>query len=217
MKESTALNIHQLPSTMNISRSGNMKSEVARQILSDQPITYAVTDRMLRIVELGDSPALFGQPQNVERGKLLFDFAPELIGHEQDIDAILNGEIQRFEIPLVNREVEPGKVIYTTLVNLPYVQSSGEIAGILHIVEDVSSEALTEQKMLQQRNELYILQDELRKQNQKFSAAIAELQRVDDLALSRLLPMNCATPSSPSCSMPACCWKMKQRHLPRNT
>ncbi|MFN8445563.1 MAG: ATP-binding protein [Caldilineaceae bacterium] len=161
-----------------------MKSEVAQQILSDQPIAYAVTDRTLRIVELGDSPALFGQPQNVERGKLLFDFAPELIGHEQDIDDILNGEIQRFEIPLVNREVEPGKVIYTTLVNLPYVKSGGEIAGILHIVEDVSSQALTEQKMLQQRNELYILQDELRKQNQKLSAAIAELQRVDELKSS---------------------------------
>lgn len=158
-----------------------MESEVAQLILRDQPITYAVTDRSLRIVELGGDTHLCGGTQSAQQGNPIFALIPELIGHEQDIAEILNGAMPRFELPFVNREIEPDKILYTTLVNLPFSKPNGEITGLLTIVEDVSSAALTEQKMLQQRNELFLLRDEMRKQNQKLQHAISELQRLDDM------------------------------------
>lgn len=158
-----------------------MDFKIAQLIIQDQSITYALTDRTLRIVDFNGSTTLLGCPNSDPVGMNLFDCVPELVGNQQDIQAVLDGVSARFELAFVNREVEPGKILYTTLTNLPYVTDNQEIVGILHIVKDVSAIARAEQEMLQQRNELFLMRDKLRTQNEKLQAAISDFQKIDAL------------------------------------
>lgn len=158
-----------------------MEPAVAQLIIQDQSIAYAITDRSLHIVEVGGASALCTHLGEKAEKKLLYDWVPELVGHEQDMRDLLQGNSLRFELPFVNREDESGQTHYVTLINLPYIKEGSEIAGILHIAEDVTPIANAERTMLQQRNELFLARDELRKQNQKLQDAITEFKQLDAL------------------------------------
>ncbi len=149
-------------------------------LLKNRQVAYAITDRALNVVEIGGEARLFQPGLGVMIGCSLFDVAPELIGSEAEIQAILNGTRPSLALQLVNREPTPDQLIYVNLTNLPYC-AEGAITGIAHLVEDATAGGELEQKLTQQRNELVLLREQLAAQNLALIAANTELHNIDEL------------------------------------
>ncbi len=151
-------------------------------ILQDYSIVYAITDRNLNVVEVGG--AISSNLNNSRQswlGRSLLDLVPELLGNETVLADILAGELPRFQLTWVNRETAEGQTIYLMMVELPYQAQNGQITGLIHLVSDVTEMGLLEQKLVQQRNELTLLGEQLQRQNLELAAANAELRHLDDL------------------------------------
>jgi signal transduction histidine kinase len=158
-----------------------MNSTVARLILQDRKIAYAITDRDLTVVEVGGAVDILCNGYTNCLGRSLLDLVPELIGGEELLAEILTGELPRFELAWVNRETAGGHTTYLNIVVLPYRDRSGRIAGILHLAQDVTGMGIVDQQLAQHRNELRLLRDQLAHQNLELAAANAELRRLDEM------------------------------------
>lgn len=158
-----------------------MNTAVVKTILQDRKITYVVTDRHLRIVELSDAVGVF-QENNCQSliGNSLLELVPELVGNEAVLGNILAGSLPRFELPWVNFELTEGQTQYLNMVDLPHKNSMGQIVGIIHLVQDVTDMGEIHQQLTQHRNELSLLQKNLTRQNRNLAAINAELQRLSD-------------------------------------
>lgn len=165
---------------------------VAQLILQEHNIAFAVTDHALRIQQIGGKRDLLtvdGEP--AQFGASLFEVAPELIGCEEQLHALLSQTAPSFQLEFVNRENAAGQLVYVTLHNYSYaaegyagasyVAEQKAPTGILHIVEDVTFLGETKQRLTQQRNELYLLHEQLQRANLKLAAANAELRALDEL------------------------------------
>lgn len=155
---------------------------VAQLILQERRIAYAVTDPQLCILQIGGKQELLEVDDKVATaGASLFDVAPELIGSEAQLQELLAGALPAFQLEFVNRENRGGTVYYVTLHNYAYAVAQGRVSGILHIVEDVTFIGETHQRLTQQRNELFLLHEQLNRSNLKLAAANAELRALDEL------------------------------------
>jgi signal transduction histidine kinase len=153
---------------------------VAQTILQERQIAYAVTDAALLIVEVADPSGVVPEYQQDCLGRLLTEIVPELVGYEETLIQIVAGELPRFQIPWINRELPDGQAVYLTMLFLPQRDQTGGIVGLLHIVQDVTEIAHLEQVVTQQRNELLLARDQLTQQNARLEASNAELQRLDE-------------------------------------
>lgn len=155
---------------------------VAQLILQERNIAFAVTDDALRIQQIGGKRDLLtvdGKP--AQFGASLFAVAPELIGCEEQLQSLLTQAAPSFQLEFVNRENAAGQLTYVTLHNYGYAAERGSPTGILHIVEDVTLLGETNQRLTQQRNELYLLHEQLQRSNLQLAAANAELRALDEL------------------------------------
>jgi signal transduction histidine kinase len=155
---------------------------VAQLILQERNIAYVVTDQALRIQQVGGKcDLLTGNGSAARSGVSLFDLAPELIGCEAQLQALLTAGVPSFQLEFVNRENGAGELYYVTLHNYGYAADQGKPTGILHIVEDVTFIGETNQRLTQQRNDLYLLHEQLRRSNLQLEAANTELRALDEL------------------------------------
>lgn len=154
-----------------------MNPNVVQPILQDRKVIYAVTDRDLNVSEVGGAahPLL---DYGAWPGHRLTELVPELEGSEDVLNAIIAGELPRFQLTWVNRDSGEGETIYLTMIDLPFRDGAGEITGVIHVVEDVTEMGILEQLTIQQRNELYLLRDNLIRQHRKLDDANAELWRI---------------------------------------
>jgi signal transduction histidine kinase len=158
-----------------------MKPSVVEQILEEHGIAYLVTDRDLIVVELGGATGALPDEPAACLGQELARLVPELIGCEKVLADILAGELPRFELPFVNRETADGDTAYVTMVDLPYGNASDQVAGVIHLIQDVTETVVVDQKFFQMANQVSLLQDQLAEINQELVAANAELQRLSEL------------------------------------
>jgi len=149
-------------------------------ILADRKITYCITDRDLRVIQVSDAVRLLPRTEEVV-GRSLFEIAPELIGSELALAEILAGRLPRFELAGVNRMAGAQQPICLTLVCLPYGNTDGQISGLIYFVQDITDLASIEQHVTQQCDELRRLHDELDRRNQLLTAANAELRNLDEI------------------------------------
>lgn len=154
-----------------------MQSFAVETILCDRQIAYILTDRQLRITETGGATSLLGRSLN----DTICESLPELIGNEAALADVLNGILPRLILPWINRELPDGRTRYLTLVILPSLDAAGAIQGLLLVIQDMTEMGRLEQRVVQQRNELLLLQDALRTQNRQLEAANIELHRLDEL------------------------------------
>ncbi len=158
---------------------GMRQRQATQAILRDRGIIYAITDCALNIIEVsqgeGDLPIWL----NDWIGRPLIECAPELIGCEDALHEMLAGRLPRFQIPYINRELPDHTTAYLTMLTLPYYDDAGRIMGLVHVIQDVTEAGRLEQRLAQQRNDLRLLQEELRRRNLELEAANAELQRTD--------------------------------------
>lgn len=158
-----------------------MNERVIESILQDRQIGYAITDDQLNVLEIGGWIKLFYRRPQTEAGQSLFDLAPELVGSEAILADIISGKLPHFRLDLVNREIAPRQLLYLTLVVLPHFNRTGQINGLLFLTENVTEMGVLEQRLLQQRNELRLLRDQLAQQNLDLALANAELQQLDEM------------------------------------
>jgi signal transduction histidine kinase len=67
------------------------------------------------------------------------------------------------------------------MVDLPYHDENGRIAGLIHVIEDVTDMGMLKHRVTQHRNELRLLQDQVARQNLELTAVNAELRRLDEM------------------------------------
>ena len=158
-----------------------MDQIVTELILQDRRIAYTITDRYLKVVALGGAVELFGQTPVSRPDCTLFELIPELTGLEPVLNELLTGELPRFELALVNRKTAGGEILYLNIVELPLQDQTGQIVGLLHLLDDVTETGSLRQHLTQQRNELRLLRDQLGRQNLELEAALSELKQLDEL------------------------------------
>jgi signal transduction histidine kinase len=158
-----------------------MDPAISQSILQDRRIAYAVTDRSLKVVEIEDTAGMLSRNHTASLGRSLLKLVPELLGSEGVLADILDENLPRFELDWINRETEAGRTVYLAMVDLPYRDERGQIAGLIHVVEDVTEIGTLRQRLTQQRNELRLLQRQLAHQNLELAAANAELRRLDEM------------------------------------
>jgi signal transduction histidine kinase len=159
-----------------------MDSAIMELILQDRGIAYAITDRNLKVAEISDAPGAFC-PNSPEAclGQSLLKLVPELLGNEAILADILAGKLPRFQLSWVNRETPAGQTIYLNMVALPYHDRRGQITGLIHLIDDVTEMGTMDQRLVQHRNELSLLRDQLARHNQELANANAELQHLADV------------------------------------
>ena len=158
-----------------------MDPTIARLILGDRKIAYAITDRDLKVVEVSGAVDILCDDRKTCLGRSLPDLVPELIGCEAVLADILAGDLLRFELGWAYRETAEGQAIYLTIVALPYRGRTGHISGIIHLVQDVTDMGMVARQLAQNRNELRLLRDQLARQNLELAAANVELRRLDEM------------------------------------
>ena len=152
----------------------------AQVVLRDRRIAYAVTDRNLRVQQVNGALQVLQSDAGSWLGKSLLELVPELFGSEDALKDILAGALPRLEIPWVNRDGDGGKTSYLTLVDLPCKDATGAIIGLIHVMHDVTEGGVLEQRLMQHRNDLRLLEKAQREQNAQLLAANIELRRLDE-------------------------------------
>jgi signal transduction histidine kinase len=158
-----------------------INSPIAQAILADRKFAYLITDPNLCVVQVWGDAEIFPECSSSSLGSSLLELVPELIGSEDLLVEILLGQISRSELNLVIRPSTDNELHYLSLLDLPYRAPTGEIQGIIHLVEDVTEMGKVHQQLSQRRNELQLLQDQLTRKNLELAAANAELREMNEL------------------------------------
>jgi signal transduction histidine kinase len=157
------------------------EQQILHYLRKHHTLAFAVTDHDLSVVDWGGDAHLFPLPLQDGTDLSLFDLAPELIGVESELAAVLAGESPEVQLLNINRGAAGEAVVYVNLVNLAYRNHQGEITGLLHLVEDVTKIGHLEQELVQQRNELSLLNERIAARNMELAAANAELRQLDQV------------------------------------
>jgi signal transduction histidine kinase len=177
-------------------------------MLKNLGISYVIADRH-GIVTLADGDPFY-IALDLAPGHPVWAVIPELLGSEAELQAILDGELPSLQLPLINRnggegdtdgllnddaasfrfaflsfdqdsEDNGGLTRFITITVLPDRGSSTEITGLIVLIEDATEEGVVQQRIMQQRNELVLLRDQLARQNVQLQAANRELRQLDEL------------------------------------
>ncbi len=152
-----------------------MEIDLLQAVLERRRMAFILTDRALTVIEVEGQVALLPSKGSTV-GQRLLDLVPELVGSEDILARILAGEVSHHDILWANRETPEGETLYLTLRTLPWRDAQGHIVGLIQIVEDLTEEGRTQQSLVQQRNELRLLREQLARQNLALEAANAELR-----------------------------------------
>jgi len=158
-----------------------MEPTLIQRMLLDRKVAYALTDRQLRVTEVGGDLAVLEEGAAGWLGRSLLDLVPELAAGEPTLADVMSGALPRFELAWINREMADGRTAYLTMVELPYWDEKGQIAGVLHLVQDSTEAGILQQQLSQHGNELRLAQEQLARQNLDLAAANVELRRLDEL------------------------------------
>lgn len=156
-----------------------MENSLLSLIWQSRQVAFALTDRDLVIQELHGQPEIVAAVMKDGLGRSLLDLFPELLGNQPDLAAILAGKLGNLQLVYVNREAGD-RTIYLTMDDLPYRDESGNIVGLVHVVQDETVKGELEQQLTQNRNELRLLNERIESQNRQLIAANIELKRLGD-------------------------------------
>lgn len=156
-----------------------MTLTVEQQVLIETGSAYLIVDPDLRIKGAGGLLALVGGEPPI--GAHLIDLLPELFGNEQALAEILSGDRDRLSLPLINRQLPDGSVLYLDLLTVPLMDDRGKITGLIQIIIDTTHRSISERLLAQRRNELQLLKDRIQRQNVELARINAGLLRVTKL------------------------------------
>lgn len=146
-------------------------TQLARTVLKDMALAFLKPD--LCLADFSDNLARFAAEP-----RLLNTPAPnatevfwELVGAEDDLRAMLRGEVESLVWRNLNREQAGGQTVLFSLTVVPR-NPDRPAEGLLLVIEDTTHTSQLEQQVLNDRNQLRLLQDQLEMTN-------LELQRIN--------------------------------------
>lgn len=146
-------------------------------------LVYVCVDENLSIIELSPNISImFDGSSQIETGIPLTEAFREFIGAEDALQAILSKKSPSFKIERINRYRSDGSLHYLTFHVLPFDPAQPQL-GLLVVFEDVTRFALSEQNLLQKRNELSLLQGALAYANAELDKRVE--QRTAELAAAK--------------------------------
>src|SRR4051794_31573861 len=99
-------------------------------ILKNRKVAYAITDDTLNVLEIGGEIELLPLASGNGVGHSLSELAPEIVGCEAEIAAVLRGDLPSFVLSVVNRESAQAKLLYVNLTQVPNYDEAGQINGL---------------------------------------------------------------------------------------
>lgn len=146
-------------------------------------LLYVCVDSNLSIIGLSPNISImFDGASQIEIGVPLTEAFREFIGAEDALQAILSKKSPSFKIERINRYRSDGSLHYLTFHVLPLDPDQPD-SGLLVVFEDVTRFALSEQNLLQKRNELSLLQGALAYANAELDKRVE--QRTAELAAAK--------------------------------
>lgn len=127
-------------------------------ILHEKKIAYAVFDHDLAVTKISSNFSLIVTDRCIGASASIWEIFPELFGSEDQVVAVLNHNKKRYEISKINKFSMDGALQYYSLTLLP---SGEKPASLLCLVSDTTAETSLEQKILQQKHEIELLQASL--------------------------------------------------------
>lgn len=127
-------------------------------ILCEKKIAYAVFNQDLALIETSQNFDRIITDRSVKPADSIWDVFPELFGSEDQVTAVLHHKKKRYEISKINQLAANGALRYYNLTLLPL---NATPANLLCLVSDTTSETSLEQKIMQQKHEIELLQASL--------------------------------------------------------
>ncbi len=148
-----------------------VSEQLAQTVLDDLQVAVVYTTADLGII--AHAPGLGSYLQEAQEdfmGEYLNDLCPELVGSEEELEAVAGGQSPRFDLPMINR-VDPDSRDrrYISLTALPHPELQDHLVWL---VQDVTTEGRLDQQVMQQLNDVRLLRAQLERAN-------AELVRLD--------------------------------------
>lgn len=144
-----------------------MESDLFNVLLHKQQTAYLLINRQCDVIQAGGHFLNFTPNEHyLSKAHNLFDFIPELIGCDDILADIFDGNLADFELENLNRINDQEEISYLNIHILPYQPQHGEKL-LLIILKDTTEWTKTQQTLTQQRNELHLLQQDLAQTNQQ--------------------------------------------------
>ena len=160
-----------------------LSSRLAQIANNLYPLVYVCVDGNLSIVEVSPKiSTIFDGNSRIETGAPLTEAFKEFIGAEEALLNILSKKSPSFKIERINRYRLDGTLYYLTFHVFPF-DPDQTTAGLLVVFEDVTRYAVSEQNIIQKRNELSLLQGALAHANSELDKRVE--QRTAELAAAK--------------------------------
>ncbi len=145
-----------------------LNTSICQLLFHERRLAYILTDKQLRLQTFFDPLQLLSSKQALSTDDIaklsIYDVLPLLIGYEEQLEAIIQGEQSRLEFACIQQQELNQPNQYLRLVTLPHIQS-GLIKGVVQFIENIQQEGEMQQMLRQQRNELSLNHDFLLKSN----------------------------------------------------
>ncbi|GEM_PF-6288668 len=157
-----------------------MNPALGAHLLQESRLAYLLCDARLQVLEVGGDPSLLSPVQAPAPGPEpeaphLSTQIPELEALEESIHQVLQGTLPSLEFPRVTRSGPDGSPRYLSIRLSRLAPDLSPPAQLLCLVRDVTEQGQVEQALMQQRNELALLKEQLERQNQVLTVANWEL------------------------------------------
>ena len=160
-----------------------LSSRLAQIANNLYPLVYVCVDGNLSIVEVSPKiSTIFDGNSRIETGAPLTEAFKEFIGAEEALLNILSKKSPSFKIERINLYRLDGTLYYLTFHVFPF-DPDQTTAGLLVVFEDVTRYAVSEQNIIQKRNELSLLQGALAHANSELDKRVE--QRTAELAAAK--------------------------------
>lgn len=160
-----------------------LSSRLAQIANNLYPLIYVCVDANLSIVEVSPKiSTIFDGNSQIETGVPLTEAFKEFVGAEEALLNILSKKSPSFKIERINRYRLDGTLYYLTFHVFPF-DPDQTAAGLLVVFEDVTRYAVSEQNIIQKRNELSLLQGALAHANSELDKRVE--QRTAELAAAK--------------------------------
>ena len=137
-------------------------SPLSHQLLVPPHIEYLLVNRDLLILETSPGVERFVEPPHEAlEGKHICDSFPELIGIEDFLIAVLEGEQDSFDLKGIARVTENGSTLYFDIYVTLRPREENQDNCLSFFVEDVTERMALEQKLVQVSNENSLLANNL--------------------------------------------------------
>jgi len=135
-------------------------------LLHEHKLAYILLDDKQQLLEQGGNSHLFFAPPTPDSD--VYELIPELMGCEEILQDITNGQMPRFELPNVNRNLTDGNIHYVSINIVPYqMQCTERNTSLLITLSDTTDWLQQTQELTQQRNEMTLLKHSLDDTNQR--------------------------------------------------